>query len=134
MVLEVKPSETVTVEEGSEVVLKCAVYGYPRNSSPLVWTWSGGDLQSGRFTTSVTNARLFNDTSSISSTTSVASQLTINCPLERFSGEYTCSVQGNSTSVTVSVENSTGTVWECMSINACLIPYICCFSFLLFSQ
>ena len=78
------------------------------DSSPPVWTWSGGDLQSSRFTTSVTNAHLFNDTISISSTTSVVSQLTINCPLERLSGEYTCSVQGNSTSVTVSIEDSTG--------------------------
>ena len=86
----------------SEVTLSCEIYGYPRDSSPPVWTSSvrtSDELQSGRFTTTVTNAGLLNG-SSISTTERVVSQLTINNVTERDLGEYTCSVQGNSTTIT----------------------------------
>ena len=103
VVVEVKPSGPVFRDVGSDVVLECEVYGYPRDSSPPVWTWSGGDLQSGRFTTSVTNAHLLNDTNSVSSSESVVSELTISNATEGDSGEYTCSVQGNTTSVSITI-------------------------------
>ena len=83
----------------SEVTLSCEIYGYPRDSSPPVWTSTSDELQSGRFTTTVTNAGLLNG-SSISTTERVVSQLTIRNVTERDSGEYTCSVQGNSTTTT----------------------------------
>ena len=101
MVVEVEDPGRVYTEEVSEVTLSCEIYGYPRDSSPPVWTssvWTSDELQSGRFTTTVTNAGLLNG-SSISTTERVVSQLTIFCATQRDSGEYTCSVQGNSTTV-----------------------------------
>ena len=98
MYLEVKPGSEGTVfrDVGTDVVLECEVYGYPRDSSPPVWAWSGGDLQSDRFTTSVTNAPLLNE-NSISSSESVVSKLTIRNATKVQSGRYTCSVEGNLT-------------------------------------
>ena len=86
-------------EEVSEVTLSCEIYGYPRDSSPPVWTsslWTSDELQSGsyRFTTTVTNAGLLNG-SSISTTERVVSQLTVSNVTERSSGEYTCCVERN---------------------------------------
>ena len=102
VVVEVKPSGPVFRDAGTDVVLECEVYGYPRDSSPPVWAWSGGDLQSSRFTTSVTNAHLLNE-SSVSSSESVVSELTISNATEGESGEYTCSVEGNTTSVSITI-------------------------------
>ena len=102
MVVEVEDPGRVYSDEVSEVTLSCEVYGYPRDSSPPAWTSTSGELQSGRFNTTVTNAGLLNG-SSISTTERVVSQLTIFCVSERDSGEYTCSMQGNSTTVTLSI-------------------------------
>ena len=101
MVVEVEDPGTVYTDEVSKVTLSCEIYGYPRDSSPPVWTssvWTSGELQSGRFNTAVTDVRPLNG-SSISTTERVVSQLTIRNVTERDSGEYTCSVQGNSTTV-----------------------------------
>ena len=105
MVVEVEDSGRVYTEEISVVTLSCEIYGYPRDSSSPVWTssvWTSDELQSGRFTTTVTNAGLLNG-SSISTTERVVSQLTIFCATEKDSGEYTCFVEGNSTTVTLSI-------------------------------
>ena len=104
MVVEVKPSDQqVFLAEGSEVVLWCEVYGYPRDSSPPVWTWSGGEL-SDRSTTTVTdNSGLLSGDSSVPFSERVVSQLTIHCASEGDSGEYTCSVPGNSTYLELTV-------------------------------
>ena len=92
--------QQVFLAEGSEVVLWCEVYGYPRDSSLPVWTWSGGEL-SDRSTTTVTG--LLSGASSVSFTERVVSQLTISNATEGDSGEYTCSVPGNSTSINVDI-------------------------------
>ena len=102
MVVEVEDPGRVYTDEVSVVTLSCEIYGYPHDSSPPVWTSTSDELQSGRFTTTVTNAGLLNG-NSISTTERVVSQLTIFCVSERDSGEYTCSVQGNSTTVTLSI-------------------------------
>ena len=120
MVVEVKQSGPVFRDGGLEVVLECEVYGYPRDSSPPVWTWSGGDLQSGRFTTSVTNAPLLNG-SSVSSSESVVSKLTISNATDGESGDYTCSVEGNATSVSLTIGGPKGKVkvmnTHCMDVS-----------------
>ena len=100
--VEVEDPGRVYTDEVSKVTLSCEIYGYPRNSSPPVWTSTSDELQSGRFTTAVTDVRPLNG-NSISTTERVVSQLTIFCVSERDSGEYTCSVQGNSTTVTISI-------------------------------
>ena len=106
MVVEVFPSKMVSADEGSTVVLSCEVYGYLHDSSPPVWTSSertSDDLNSGRFTTTLTNARLLSG-NSVSSTERVVSQLTIvNVTGDDSGTYYTCSVEGNSTTVTVTV-------------------------------
>ena len=107
MVVEVEDPGRVYTEEVSEVTLSCEIYGYPRDSSPPVWTssvWTSDELQSGRFTTTVTNAGLLNG-SSISTTEGVVFQLTIFCATQRDSGEYTCSVQGNSATVALRISD-----------------------------
>ena len=98
---EVKPSGTVHRAEGSDVVLECEVYGYPRDSYPPVWTWSGGDLQSDRVNIYLSKADLLTDAGSISSSGRVVSTLTIRNVTGEDSGEYTCSAQGNTLSVTI---------------------------------
>ena len=105
VIVEVEDSGRVYTEEVSVVTLSCEIYGYPRDSSPPVWTssvWTSDELQSGRFTTTVANAGLLNG-SSISTTERVVSQLTIFCATQRDSGEYTCSVEGKSTTVTLNI-------------------------------
>ena len=59
-------------------------------------------LQGDRYTTTVISASLLSG-SSISSTERVVSQLTIRNVTEDDSGEYTCSVPGNSTTATLTV-------------------------------
>ena len=101
MIVEVESSGQV-VREGSEViVLTCEVYGYPRDSSPPMWSSPGRNLESGRFnTTPRYTGQLSNG--SVSSTDKVAvSQLTIYCASETDEGEYTCTVDGESASFRV---------------------------------
>ena len=102
MVVEVDDPGRVYTDEVSVVTLSCKIYGYPRDSSLPVWTSTSDELQCGRFTTTVTDVRPLNG-SSISTTERVVSQLTIRNVTEGDSGEYTCSVQGNSTTVTLSI-------------------------------
>ena len=87
---------TVFTGESTEAVLECEVYGYPQDSSPPVWTHGSDELRNG---TKVTNAGLLSG-NSISTTERVVSQLTIT---NVTSGDYTCSWQGNSTTVTLRV-------------------------------
>ena len=105
MVVEVESDSQILVTEGSVVVLSCEVYGYPRDSSPPVWTssqWTSDELQSGRFSTSLTNENRLSD-SSVPSSERVVSQLTIVNVTAEDSGEYTCEVTGNSTSISLTV-------------------------------
>ena len=98
MIAEVDSSGLV-VREGSEViVLTCEVYGYPRDSSPPMWSSPGRNLESGRFkTTPRYTGQLSNG--SVPTTDKVAvSQLTIYCASETDEGEYTCTVDGESAS------------------------------------
>ena len=98
VIVEVESSGLV-VREGSEViVLTCEVYGYPRDSSPPMWSSPGRNLESGRFnTTPRYTGQLSNG--SVSSTDKVAvSQLTIFNVTVADEGEYTCSVDGESAS------------------------------------
>ena len=95
-----KAVSSESVVEGSVVVLSCEVYGYPRNSSSPVWT-SSHDLQSGRFSVSSNSDLLTGDSVALSDR--VISQLTIVNVTMEDAGEYTCSVQGNSTTITLVV-------------------------------
>ena len=111
------------IDEVSEVTLSCEIYGYPRDSSPPVWTSTSDELQSGRFTTAVTDVGPLNG-SSISTTERVVSQLTINNVTEGDSGEYTCSVQGNSTTVTLALvveECDNGKHFQCFCHSKCIL-------------
>ena len=115
----------VLTDTVSDVTLSCEIYGYPRDSSPPVWTssvWTRDELQSVRFTTTVTNAGLLNG-SSISTTERVVSQLTISNVNERDLGEYTCSVQGNSTTTTPIIVGAGIAIED---------VFICMFHFLIF--
>ena len=98
VVVEAVSSESVV--EGSVVVLSCEVYGYLRNSASPVWT-SSHDLQSGRFSVSSNSDLLTGD--SVPFNDRFISQLTIFCTSVEDAGEYTCSVQGNSTTITLVV-------------------------------
>ncbi|CAI8044748.1 Class II receptor tyrosine kinase, partial [Geodia barretti] len=104
--VEVKSSGLV-VREGSEViVLTCEVYGYPRDSSPPKWSSPGRNLETGRFITTLSDTGPLSG-GSVSSTDKVTvSQLTIYCASETDNGEYTCSVDGESTSFRVDLGNS----------------------------
>ena len=108
---------TVITGESTEAVLKCEVYGYPRNSSPPVWTHGSDELHNGRYTTTVTNAGLLSG-NSISTTERVVSQLTITNVTVNDSGDYTCSWQGNSTTVTLRIAIIIGEsiVYKCKNI------------------
>ena len=99
MVVDVKLSE-IEDREGSRVmVLTCEVYGYPRDSSPPKWIFPGRDLTTDRFNTSLSNAdKLLNN--SVSSEESVVLQLTITDFTQADEGEYTCSVNGESKTLT----------------------------------
>ena len=103
--------ETVTVITGESTqlraVLKCEVYGYPRDSSPPVWTRGSDELHNGRYITTVTNAGLLSG-NSISTTERVVSQLTITNVTANDSGDYTCSWQGNSTTINFRVAITIG--------------------------
>ena len=117
MVVEVESDSQILVTEGSVVVLSCEVYGYPRDSSSPVWTssqWTSDELQTGRFSTSLTNDDRLSD-SSVSSTERVVAQLSIFCTSEADSGEYTCSVTGNFTSIQLTV--SKGMYLSCRKVN-----------------
>ena len=102
---------TVFIGESTEAVLKCEVYGYPRDSSPPVWTHGSDELHNGRYTTTVTNAGLLSG-NSISTTERVVSQLTIFCVSEADEGNYTCSFQGNHTNITLSVVEGNCMLWN----------------------
>ena len=102
VVIEAESPVTVFTGESTEAVLKCEVYGYPRDSSPSVWTHGSDELHNGRYTTTVTNAGLLSD-NSISTTERVVSQLTITNVTANDSGDYICSWQENSTTVTLRV-------------------------------
>ena len=99
MIVEVKSPGTVFTGEGSLVSLTCEIYGYPHNSCSPVWTRGSEKLQGDKYTTTVINAGLLN----VSSTERVVSQLTIRNVTEDDSGEYTCSVEGNSTTANLTV-------------------------------
>ena len=92
---------TVITGDSTQALMECEVYGYPRNSSPPVWTRGSDELHNGRYTTT-TNGGLLNG-NSISTTERVVSQLTITNVTANDSGDYTCSWQGNSTTVTLRV-------------------------------
>ena len=109
MVIEAESPVTVFTGESTEAVLKCEVYGYPRNSSPPVWTHGSDELHNGRYTTTVTKAGLLSG-NSISTTVRVVSQLTITNVNANDSGDYTCSWQGNSTTVNLTVVIGESTV------------------------
>ena len=95
VVIEAESPVTVFTGESTEAVLKCEVYGYPRDSSPPVWI-------NGSNTTNVTNAGLLSG-NSISTTERVVSQLTITNVTANDSGDYTCFWQENSTTVALRV-------------------------------
>ena len=91
----VESSGVMVREERSVIVLTCEVYGYPRDSSPPVWSSPGRDLQTERFNITLSNGdRLMSD--SVPDTERVVSQLTITDVTEEDEGEYTCSVEGQS--------------------------------------
>ena len=109
MVVEV---EAVYTGDSTDVELVCEVYGYPRDSFGPVWTHGSDPVQDGdRISITVASASLLSG-SSVSSTNRVESRLTISNVTEEDSGEYTCSVQGNSSFITLSQ-------FYCLLLTAC---------------
>ena len=102
MVIEAESPVTVFTGESTEAVLECEVYGYLCDSSSPVWTHESVELHNGRYTTTLTNAGLLSG-NSISTTERVVSQLTITNVTVNDSGDYTCSWQGNTTTVTLTL-------------------------------
>ena len=95
VVVGVESSGVILREERSVIVLTCEVYGYPRDSSPPVWSSPGRDLQTERFNITLSNGdRLMSD--SVPDTERVVSQLTITDVTDKDEGEYTCSVERQS--------------------------------------
>ena len=84
------------------VNLTCEIYGYPHDYSFPVWTRGSDKLRSDRYTTTVNDKSLMYRRR-LSSTERFVSQLTIRNVTEDDSGEYTCSVDGNSTTATLTV-------------------------------
>ena len=113
----------IVTGESSEDVLKCEVYGYPCNPSPPVWILRSDELHNGRYTTTVTNAGLLSGNSM--STTRVFN-VTAND-----SGDYTCSWQGNSTTVTlrIAIIISKSIVYGikvlCIGTSAWIVSHLC---------
>ena len=101
--VESESSPTVKTRESTDVELVCEVYGYPHDSSSPVWTHGSDPVQDGdRISITVTSASLLSG-SSVSSTNRVVSRLTISNVTEEDSGPYTCSVQGNNSTITLTV-------------------------------
>ena len=105
MIVEVESSGLVAREGSEVIVLTCEVYGYPRNSSPPKWSSPGRDLETGRFNTTLSNTGLLTDGSVSSTEKVVVSQLTIYCASETDEGEYTCSVDGQSATMILTITN-----------------------------
>ena len=121
VVVESVSSLTVYTGESTEAELVCAVYGYLRDSSSPVWTHGSDPVLDGdRISITVTSASLLSG-SSISSTNRVESHLTISNVTEEDTGEYTCSVQGNSSSITLTVES--GKFISCWLLDTCTSIY-----------
>nr|CAA54663.1 Sponge receptor tyrosine kinase [Geodia cydonium] len=110
LIVEVDSSGLV-VREGSEViVLTCEVYGYPRDSSPPMWSSPGRNLESGRFNITPRYTGTLSNGSVSSSDKVALSQLTIFNITVADEGEYKCSVDGESASFRVDLggSNSSG--------------------------
>ena len=105
VIVEVESSGLVVREDSEVIVLTCEVYGYPRNSSPPKWSSPGRDLETGRFNTTLSNTGLLTDGSVSSTEKVVVSQLTIYCASETDEGEYTCSVDGQSATMILTITN-----------------------------
>ena len=90
------------VREGTAILI-CEVYGYPRDSFPPKWSSPGRDLTTCKFSTELNNGdRLSNG--SISSYDKVVSELSICTNLtHEDEGEYTCSVEGQSSTTSIYV-------------------------------
>ena len=84
------------------MILTCEVYGYPRDSSPPKWSSPGRDLTTCKFNTNLSNADKLLSNSSVSSEESVVLQLKITDITPADEGEYTCSVNGESETLTIS--------------------------------
>ena len=105
VMVEVESSGLV-VREGSDViVLTCEVYGYSQNSSPPKCSSPGRDLETGRFNTTLSNTGLLTDGSVSSTEKVVVSQLTIYYASGTDEGNYTCSVDGQSATITLTITN-----------------------------
>ena len=122
MAIEAESPVIVFTGESTEAVLECEVYGYPRDSSSPVWIRGSDELHNGRYTTTVTNASLLiasysgsgyeASLPSISTTERVVSQLTIFCVSEADAGNYTCSLPGNHTTITLTTVKGNYIQWN----------------------
>ena len=92
------------VDIGGNVVLVCEVYGYLRNSIQPQWTFMDDILPNNTIIIFLNNNNmgLFYESSGLDSTTGrLESYLAIITVSEENFGDYTCSVEGNSSSVTL---------------------------------
>uniref|UniRef100_UPI003342E330 Cell recognition molecule, long form n=1 Tax=Geodia cydonium TaxID=6047 RepID=UPI003342E330 len=110
LIVEVDSSGLVAREGSEVVVLTCEVYGYPRDSSPPMWSSPGRNLESGRFNITPRYTGTLSNGSVSSSDKVALSQLTIFNVTVADEGEYTCSVAGESASFRVDIggSNSSG--------------------------
>ena len=106
--------DTPTLLNGS-LKLSCEVYGYLRSSSHPVWTAGNDVVQNDeRHKVTVENVYLLSYYRRVSLLKRVVSHLTIIKVTNQDLGDYTCSIQGNSSRVTVSnFENGRNTHCLC---------------------
>ena len=98
--VQVQPPPAIYLEDRHYVELVCEVYGYPRNLSHPVWTTRGSAVQND-CTHCITEV-LFSGMS-VSYDQRMESVLSILNMTVEDTGEYTCSVHGNSSAVTLTV-------------------------------
>ena len=100
MYVQVQPPPSIYLEDRHYVELVCEVYGHPRNSSHPVWTTRGSAVKND-CRHCITGGLFIG--MSVSYDQRMESVLSILNMTVEDTGEYTCSVRGNSSAITLTV-------------------------------